>query len=165
MTRTRSVAAVGAELRFVLFEGEALHAWLESSQAAYISERVAAGDSEEAARDGAARVMAGVAPEGRLSSEHLAGALMLGEERVGHLWVGPAGLGSTEWLVYDVEIVEARRGQGLGRAAMRLAEELALKRGATAMVLSVFANNEVAHGLYVSLGYRDIAIRMRKQLS
>ena len=73
---------------------------------------------------------------------------------------GPPGT----WFVFDVEIDEAHRGRGLGREAMRLAEEWTRARGGTRVGLNVFGPNTVARTLYDSLGYRVMAIAMYKDL-
>ena len=53
---------------------------------------------------------------------------------------------------------EAMRGRGLGRRAMELAEEEANRRGLARIELNVFGGNEVARGLYRSLGYAEVAV-------
>jgi ribosomal protein S18 acetylase RimI-like enzyme len=89
----------------------------------------------------------------------------VGDERVGHLWVGeqegPAG--RMLW-IYDVFVDEACRGRGLGREAMLLAEEEARRRGLAMVGLNVFGGNEVARSLYRSLGYGEVAVMMRKDV-
>jgi GNAT superfamily N-acetyltransferase len=89
----------------------------------------------------------------------------VGDERVGHLWIGeqqgPAG--RMLW-IYDVFVGEAFRGRGLGREAMLLAEEEARRRGLARVGLNVFGGNEVARGLYRSLGYAELAVMMRKDV-
>ena len=48
---------------------------------------------------------------------------------------------------------------------MLVAEELARAGGAVTLGLNVFAHNVVARNLYASLGYREAAIQMRKDLT
>ena len=84
---------------------------------------------------------------------------------VGYLWIGPAAAGALgEWWVWDVLVDEGRRGQGLGRAAMLLAEEYATSRGAHTLGLSVFGFNAAARRLYESLGYATTSVKMAKDL-
>lgn len=84
--------------------------------------------------------------------------------------VGHAVLGARERegiryaFVYDVEIDAAYRGRGFGRAAMVCLEDLARTRGLGTIELNVFGGNEVARGLYRSLGYEEAAVTMAKQL-
>jgi ribosomal protein S18 acetylase RimI-like enzyme len=86
-------------------------------------------------------------------------------EPVGVLWLAERESGGRHTLfVYDVHIDERHRGRGLGRAAMQLAEEEARRRGMSRIELNVFGGNEVARNLYRSLGYREQAIFMGKDL-
>jgi ribosomal protein S18 acetylase RimI-like enzyme len=55
-------------------------------------------------------------------------------------------------------------GRGLGRRAMEFAEEEARRRRLARVVLNVFGGNEAARGLYRSLGYREVAVWMAKDL-
>ena len=97
------------------------------------------------------------------------GAAFFGVESDGEL-VGYLVLGERERdggrvaFVYDVSITAERRGAGIGRQAMRLAEDEARARGHSRVELNVFGGNEVARGLYRSLGYHETAVTMRKDL-
>ena len=86
-------------------------------------------------------------------------------ERVGHLWVGEreTGRGRLLW-IYDVFVDETRRGRGFGKDALLLAEEEARRRGLLRVGLNVFGGNEGARRLYRSLGYREVAVVMSKDL-
>ena len=64
--------------------------------------------------------------------------------------------------VYDIEIDPEHRGRGLGRDAMRLAEEEARRLGRQRIKLNVFARNAVARALYLSLGFEEMSIQMSK---
>jgi len=85
----------------------------------------------------------------------------------GHLWVadrdGENG-GPRHLFVYEIRLEEAARGHGIGRAAMQLAEDVARERGFGRIELNVFGGNDVARGLYRSLGYDEIAVYMGKDL-
>ena len=67
--------------------------------------------------------------------------------------------------VYDVTIDAGQQGRGYGRAAMQLAEEEAKSRGIDRIELNVFGGNDVARGLYRSLGYVETSAQMRKDLA
>jgi ribosomal protein S18 acetylase RimI-like enzyme len=85
---------------------------------------------------------------------------------IGYLWLGlkgPTGPGGGAW-IYDIEIAEAWRGQGFGRAVLQLAEEEAVRHGINAMGLNVFGNNTVARRLYESSGYITTSMWMKKPL-
>lgn len=53
----------------------------------------------------------------------------------------------------ELFIVPEARGRGLGRMALRQAEEFAVKHGAHALHLVVRPENERAHGLYLREGF------------
>ncbi len=84
--------------------------------------------------------------------------------RVGDLWVGPDGERAGVAFVYDIEILQERRGQGFGRAAMIAVESLVKEAGVTEIMLNVFGFNEPARRLYASLGYRVVATTMTKTI-
>jgi ribosomal protein S18 acetylase RimI-like enzyme len=88
--------------------------------------------------------------------------VMSDDEPVGWLWLAPAG--SDSLFVYDIEIDEAHRGRGLGRATMLAAEDVARTAGHRFVRLNVFGWNTSAQALYNSLGYRTDAIQMSKPL-
>jgi GNAT superfamily N-acetyltransferase len=67
--------------------------------------------------------------------------------------------------VWAIDIREAFRGKGLGRATMIAAERLARDVGANAITLNVFGRNAVARALYKSLGYEFGSIQMFKTIS
>lgn len=74
--------------------------------------------------------------------------------------MGWSGLGAGRVpYVYDIEIMQERRGQGFGRAAMIAVESLIKEAGGTEIMLNVFGFNEPARRLYASLGYRVVAIQ------
>ncbi|GAA2501152.1 GNAT family N-acetyltransferase [Streptomyces gobitricini] len=85
---------------------------------------------------------------------------------VGHLWTGRAESPCGEELafVYDIEVVDALRGRGHGRALMLFAERIALRAGDRRIGLHVFADNTPALRLYGSLGYRATHIHCFKPL-
>ncbi|WP_245635970.1 ribosomal protein S18-alanine N-acetyltransferase [Herbiconiux solani] len=71
----------------------------------------------------------------------------------------PRGTGDAD--IQTITVSESSRGKGLGRQLMgRLLEEAA-SRGARKVFLEVRADNPVAHGLYLDLGFTDIAVRPR----
>ncbi|MEU8620378.1 GNAT family N-acetyltransferase [Streptomyces sp. NPDC048623] len=84
----------------------------------------------------------------------------------GHLWTGRIELEPGRWaaFVYDIEVDEAQRGRGYGRALMQLAERVAREAGETRIGLHVFAGNTPAIRLYESLGYRTTFVNSAKEL-
>jgi ribosomal protein S18 acetylase RimI-like enzyme len=150
---------------FEEFGSADLAAWLERSRTGYISARMAAGDTLAEATANADASLARAFPDGSPGPGQLVGAVSYDGVRVGELWIGPHGDDPQRWWVWDVVIEESRRGQGLGRKAMILVEELAAANGARTIGLNVFAPNVVARGLYRSLGYEETAVQMRKSLA
>jgi ribosomal protein S18 acetylase RimI-like enzyme len=124
------------------------------------------GTDPAAARRKAEQDMRSVLPLGLETPDHEILVLESDGERVGLLWVGSRVVdGRRVLFVWDVEVDEARRGKGLGRQAMLLAEETARSRGLDRIELNVFGGNAVARSLYRSLGYVERAVSMAKDLS
>jgi ribosomal-protein-alanine N-acetyltransferase len=67
--------------------------------------------------------------------------------------------GSTDADIQTIAVAPAARGAGLGRALMTELMAEAARRSARQIFLEVRADNPVAHGLYLSLGFEDIAVR------
>lgn len=85
---------------------------------------------------------------------------------IGRAWVGldhPRGAPHTAFL-YDIEVVEQRRGSGLGRALLRAVESAVLDAGVFALELNVFGHNLPGVALYGSAGYAVTTQQMRKDL-
>ena len=85
---------------------------------------------------------------------------------VGTLWwaVRKSQIGTSYAFVYNVVIDEAERGRGLGRAAMLALEIEVRAAGLDRIELNVFGGNEVARGLYRSLGFAESAVYMGKNV-
>jgi ribosomal protein S18 acetylase RimI-like enzyme len=93
-------------------------------------------------------------------------AAEVGAEVIGHLWLSlrsPEDVAGQAW-IFDIEIDEARRGQGLGRQLMLAAMDKAKAMGCTSIKLNVFGGNDVAIRLYQSLGFRTAQMQMTRQL-
>jgi len=147
---------------------EEYEAWQSTIADEYAAEQVASGawsadgSVERARAENSVRL-----PEGSETPRMLLlrGVDQLGEP-VGRAWVGldhPRGAPGVAFL-YDFEIVEGRRGSGLGRALLAAVEEAALEAGADALELNVFGSNTAAIGLYSSSGYAVTTQQMRKPL-
>lgn len=127
--------------------------WRERQVALYAQDGLEGfgGDLELATAD-ARQDFARLLPDGLATPDTSLVVLDAGGERVGHLWVRHHRSPGLSY-VYDVEVEESRRGRGLGRAAMLVAERLAREAGDDALGLHVFGFNTVARSLYRSLGY------------
>ena len=140
--------------------------WDETELENYAAEVAAArgvtrGEARRLAEEGRQRYL----PDGlQTAGVHL----LIGEddagERIGVLWVGPNPDGVGPAWVYDIEVVEGRRGEGWGRALMLEAERVAREDGHAELALNVFGSNQVARNLYESLGYATTSLQMRKPL-
>ena len=65
------------------------------------------------------------------------------------------------WYVNVLSVHEEFRGRGLGRRLMEFAGTLARQVGAPALSTIVESGNSGAHGLYLALGYAEVARRPR----
>jgi GNAT superfamily N-acetyltransferase len=87
-------------------------------------------------------------------------------EPVGWAWVAldhPRGTPDVAFL-YDIEVIETRRGGGLGRALLAAVEDATRLAGAIGLELNVFGRNHTAIALYSSAGYELVTQQMRKAL-
>ncbi len=117
------------------------------------------------ARKRSIEAMGQALPDGRATPGHWIHVLVLDGADVGILWLAERTIDDRRVIfIYDVEVDEAFRGRGLGRAAMLLAEREALARGIRRIELNVFGGNSVARKLYRSLGYVERAVLMGKDL-
>jgi GNAT superfamily N-acetyltransferase len=92
-------------------------------------------------------------PEGSQTPGHSFLCLEADGQVVATNWIAHRRWPGVSW-VYAVEVSQGHRGQGYGRAAMLLGEDVTLEAGDTHLALNVFGHNDVALGLYESLGYR-----------
>ena len=87
-----------------------------------------------------------------------------GGDPVGWLWLGTAPTAGDGLWVFDVEIDEPYRGQGLGRATMLVAEDVARARGSRCCGSTSSAPTRRRWALYRSLGFQVDASQMSKRL-
>lgn len=154
------------EVHLVPMSPERFPMWLERSRHEYERDLVVTGESDEDAQRHAAESMEGVFDSGAPSAHNAVFDLVdaLGRA-VGYLWVGRDNSGDdTSWWIWDILIDDDHSGLGIGRTAMLLAEEYARSQGAQTLGLSVFGFNAAARGLYDSLGYETVSVKMRKPL-
>jgi ribosomal protein S18 acetylase RimI-like enzyme len=144
--------------------GEEFASWLPKVPARYASHmETHAGLAPEAAKAKAAQDTENLFPNGQPSAEQLVFVVEAEGERVGELWLSERENDSRRVLwIFNIEVSEEHRGRGFGRAAMKLAEEEAQRRGLSHVALNVFGGNEPARRLYRSLGYSENAVWMSK---
>ncbi|MEL7976353.1 GNAT family N-acetyltransferase [Isoptericola sp. F-RaC21] len=142
--------------------------WQDALAEDYAAEQVASGrwpyeGAVRRARDESARLL----PQGPDTRRMLLRVAVDADgETVGRSWVAldpPHGMPGIAFL-YDIEVVESRRGQGLGRALLAATEDAARQAGAAALELNVFGRNAAAVSLYDSAGYAVVTQQMRKPL-
>jgi len=140
-------------------------AFLATTKAGYAGDMIAAGVADDVAHAKADRDFATLLPDGVATEGHHLYAVEEDGEHAGWLWLAERrGDIGHSMFVYAIELMPAFRGRGIGRAAMELAEAETTARGIPAISLNVFGANDVARGLYTSLGYRETAIHMEKKL-
>ncbi|MDQ0893846.1 GNAT family N-acetyltransferase [Agromyces ramosus] len=137
--------------------------WLPVAMAAYEQARREAGDTPEQAAEGRRMSEQQFFPGGRLVAGHFLFTVVVDDDDAGWLWIGPSNDPSA-WWVWDIEVHEAFRRRGIGRATMLLAEDVARSQGASAIRLNVFAYNHDAIRLYDSLGYETASMYKQKRL-
>jgi len=135
---------------------------------AFADELVAMGGwSAEEALERALQGGAELLPQGRETPGMLLLTAVLDDGTpVGTLWLGlthPRGVPDCAF-VYDIEVAEAHRGGGLGRALLAAGEDVVRSHGVPAVELNVFGDNTRAINLYASSGYRVVSQQMRKDL-
>lgn len=145
---------------------EEYEAWRAAEIRSYAAEMVESGllDPDAALRRSEEQTSEFL-PDGLATARtHLLRVLDDDDAPIGVLWIGPHPRKEGAGWVYDVEIEDARRGEGFGRAAMLAAEDLARQEGWTELGLNVFGPNLRAKGLYDSLGYEVVSTSMTKRL-
>ncbi|MDP9250357.1 MAG: GNAT family N-acetyltransferase [Chloroflexota bacterium] len=158
------MATTGAGLRPM--RPDEYPAMVAASKAGYAQDMtVNGGLPAEVARRKAETDFATILPDGLATPGHAIFVVEVDKQPVGRLWIAErTAHGGRSLFIYDIEIDEEHRGRGFGRAAMLLAEEEARARGLGRIELNVFGGNEVARRLYRSLGYRETAVQMAKDL-
>ncbi len=134
--------------------------WERAHRAEYVRGMTEqAGLSREDAEAKAARDIASVLPAGLATPDTHLWVVESEGRAVGTVFLG-LRLGGA-WL-YDIVIDENSRGRGYGRAAMITLEGEARSLGFDSIGLNVWGGNDVARGLYRSLGYVEESVHMRK---
>ena len=141
-------------------------AFIAASEAGYTHDMVVHGGMLQAVAEKKSREdHTALLPDGLATAGQWIFVVEADGESVGHLWVAERGTPERRTLfIYGVEIDEAHRGRGFGRQTMLLAEVQARSRGIRRMELNVFGGNDVARGLYRSLGYAETSVQMGKDL-
>lgn len=156
---------IDAEVRLRPVTPAEFAAWLPRQAAEYAAKIAESGAiPEAAARKKAEQDTARYFHRGLSTPGQFVFRVMAGDVAVGWLWLGVPGPDPDPRMawVFEIEIEPAFRGEGYGRAAMRLAEQEAHCRGMTSLGLNVHGHNTIARSLYESLGYEVTALQMKK---
>ena len=135
--------------------------WNERIWRLYREELIRAGSSEAAADENVRENLAATMDGEALKPGNFVFDVVEDGNAVGNVWLNER---VGEWFIYDIEIFEPHRGQGLGRATMQAIESHVSARGAKEIGLSVFGFNKVAQNLYLSEGYEVTRLSMQKKL-
>jgi len=142
-------------------------AWNERLVVEYAREKVEAGLwPEEHALELSKAEQAESLPEGMATPGHDLFVGVVDGEVAGNLWLctDPKQPVQSTY-IYDIEILEAHRGRGLGRALLEAAESWCAEHGSVSVRLNVFAPNTTARALYESAGYAPTSTHMMKRIS
>ncbi|GHJ45168.1 hypothetical protein Cs7R123_25100 [Catellatospora sp. TT07R-123] len=130
--------------------------WLDGEIVGYAQDIADSGSATlDAARERSAREFAELLPEGLGTAGHSLWTLCDGDRAVAHIWLRHGhmpGMG----FVFGVNVYDAERGKGYGRAVMLLGEQATAAAGDVQLGLNVFGSNTVARNLYDKLGYRVV---------
>ncbi len=139
--------------------------FIARGMAFYVDDMVRAGIDRDVAQAKADTDLPQLLPDGLATPNHYMYAIEDDGRFAGYLWLcdRDGELGHSLF-VYAVEIDQEFRGRGLGRAAMVFAEQEAQRLGIAKVALNVFGGNDVARGLYLSLGYTETAVHMEKSV-
>lgn len=142
-------------------------AWNERLVVEYAREKVEAGLwTEEHALELSRTEQAASLPDGMATPGHDLFVGVVDGEIVGNLWLFTDPTQPVrDTFIYDIEINEAHRGRGLGRALLDAAESWCAEHGSSSVRLNVFALNTTARALYESAGYSPTSTHMMKRIS
>jgi len=146
--------------------GDYFAAWNARLVVEYAREKVEAGLwPEEHALELSRAEQAESLPDGRATPGHDLFVGVVDGEVTGNLWLytDPTQPVQSTY-IYDIEILEAHRGRGLGRALLDAAESWCAEHGSASVRLNVFAPNTTARSLYESAGYEPTSTHMMKRI-
>ncbi|GAA3188824.1 GNAT family N-acetyltransferase [Dactylosporangium siamense] len=134
-------------------------------KAEYAADEVRAGRATlEDATERVERQFATLLPDGLATEGQLLFAGVVDGEVVGFLWIGLPIADRPQAWIYEIQVDEAHRRRGHGRALMLAAEDELRARGVARLGLNVFGHNPGARQLYESLGFETTSQQMSKAL-
>lgn len=140
--------------------------WSAQSVDFFTQQQVDAGSApEDDARRDAERIFAEQMPDGLDTPDQHFLRVVADGEPIGDVWLRVRERSTeVEGYLFDVAVLPAARGRGLGRATMLAVHDHARSLGATVMRLNVFGHNAPALALYASLGYTVSGATMQRTL-
>lgn len=141
-------------------------AFLEYIIPDYAAENVRAGYWDESeALEKSRKSIEGYLPQGVNTPNHHLFIVEDEGQRVGLIWMrAQLDTPIKQGFIFDINIDPEQRGKGYGKQAMLLIEEKARQLGLQQIGLHVFADNQIARGLYEKVGYRISSCNMLKDL-
>ena len=88
-------------------------------------------------------------------------------ERVGMLWFGVNRnliTGEQEAWIYNLSVIDAYQGRGIGRRLLEYGEDLAREAGYPVLGLMVSSHNQRARQIYEAFGFHSTNLVMRKRV-
>ena len=143
-------------------------AYLARAVRSYADAHTRAGDVEpEEALERAQKDYDELLPEGlRSKNQHLFTLTHETLGAIGLVWFElKERRGKKSAYLFDIEVREDLRGQGLGRRALELVEAKLRELGARSVGLNVFGYNHAARALYEKMGYQITGMGMKKELA
>lgn len=140
--------------------------WNEHLVTAYARDKIDAGNwPEDGAVERSARENAELLPQGVDTPGHDLFVGTVDGHEIGWLWLftDPV-LAAPETFIYDIEVADGRRGEGLGRELLEAAEAWCADHSIAVLRLHVFEHNTAAVSLYESAGFDTTNRNMAKHI-
>ncbi|MCA1058795.1 GNAT family N-acetyltransferase [Rossellomorea aquimaris] len=140
--------------------------WIYDSIKEYAEEKTKAGNfKKETSMDQAEEEFNQLLPIGRETKDHHLFTLRHEESKqvVGNLWIHVKEE-QKEIFIYDIKILENKRGSGYGKEALKALDSFASEMGISKISLHVFGHNKIAISLYQKSGYEVTNVLMSKSL-
>ena len=147
--------------------GETFERWRVTAVRGYAADKVRVGTwPAEGAEARADREFTSLLPQGLATPDHeLRSIVNESGEVVGMIWFGPLReANQSTCFIWDIEVLPEARGHAYGRAALVALEAIARDLGYGEIGLHVFGDNAVARSLYLSSGYAETDVMMRKTI-
>lgn len=138
----------------------------EHSLISFAHEQVKSGAYEkENAIDRSRKYFDELLPDGLNTKEHKIFTVYKGEGKVGTLWIRVFEKNNAlRAFVYDIELFEEFRGQGIGTQTMESLNEYCKTIGVDTINLHVFGHNKRALSMYEKVGFETTNYYMEKKL-